>query len=79
MADEEAHVDGAIKTIEEKVGINFRTQLAAIDAALQSRISFTSARPQKTIPEGGDHFFIALACGEDGGNDAALAAAKNLY
>ena len=78
MLYQEAHVDRAIEGIQKKILIDILAQLAATNAPFERGIGFPPAGPKEAVAKGGDEVFIALAGGQDGGNDAAPAAAKDL-
>jgi len=79
MANEKAHVNRTVERIEKKIGIHIGAHLTAPNAASQCGISLLPARPQESPAESGDQVFVGLACGENGGDDAASPTAKNLY
>ncbi len=79
VLDEETHVDGAVERIQKEVEISISGQFATADRAFQRGVSLAAARPKKAVAKGCDQVFIALASGENCGDDAAATTTKHLY
>ena len=77
MADEEAHVNWAVKGVEDEVEIGVDGEFASVDASLQGFVSILSARPQEPIAKGLHQFRIGLSAGEQGGDDLTARGAKD--
>src|SRR5271169_4838255 len=71
VSNQEAHVNRAIKGVEQQVEIGVRRKFTAINAPLQRLVGLPALGPQEFFAKGLDEFGIGLTSGEEGGNDLA--------
>lgn len=79
MANEKAHVNGAIERIEQKVEINIAGKLATFHSALQSPIGLFTAGPHKPLAKCLQEFRVKLSTANHGGNHTTTTTAEDLH
>ena len=78
VANQEAHVEGAIEQVEKKVEVGIGGKFAAIDTALESLVGVAPSGPEEALAKGFHQFGIGLTAGENRGDHLAAGRAEDV-